>query len=68
MIPPQGMQSRIIPYSVKLATALVHENESDNLTKDTEVHSASMWELSSPGTLTVFSLIIYYKCSVRYQH
>lgn len=39
MIPPQGMQRGITPYAVKLATALVHEYEPGNLTKDTYSHS-----------------------------
>lgn len=38
MIPPQGMQIGITPYSVKLATALVHVYEPDNLTKDRHSH------------------------------
>lgn len=38
MIPPQGKQRRITPYSVKLATALVHEYKADNLTKDRHSH------------------------------
>lgn len=41
MIPRQGMQRRITPYAVKLATALVHEYVSDNVARDTDIHIAS---------------------------
>lgn len=67
MIPPQGTQRAITPYAVKLAAALVHEYEPGNLTKDTDIHIASVCEWSSLGTLTLFSLLIYYKHSLRHQ-
>lgn len=65
--PPQGMQRDITPYALKLASTLVDEYEPHSLTKEADMHIAYTWEWSYSGTLTLFSLLIYYNCSLRNQ-